>query len=136
MILDALVKGAITREEASLFYPFMRATAMGPRPNAGRGCIEAYIQYGFCPKDASSGSVSKTLAYAFDDWALSEIAKICKKPEEDVTLFKNRSENYRYVLVFVISSHMALSRAFTATFSNPRRSFSVPERAMGLFTVL
>lgn len=36
--------------------------------------IEYYLKYGYVPEDKSSSSVSKTLEYAYDDWAIAQIA--------------------------------------------------------------
>mmetsp|Transcript_43496 Transcript_43496/g.113219 ORF Transcript_43496/g.113219 Transcript_43496/m.113219 type:complete len:814 (-) Transcript_43496:218-2659(-) len=97
MILDAAVKEGISVDEASLFYPYMRASATSNRPHAGRGCLPAYFQYGYCPNDVDSGSVSRTLAFAYDDWAISKMAEMCGEDEGDVQMFQNRSKNYKNI---------------------------------------
>lgn len=58
--------------------------------------IEYYLKYGYVPEDKSSSSVSKTLEYAYDDWAIAQIAKkLGKKSVENEYL--KRSENYKNV---------------------------------------
>lgn len=58
--------------------------------------IEYYLKYRYVPEDKSSSSVSKTLEYAYDDWAIAQIAKKAgnKNTEEE---YLKRSENYANV---------------------------------------
>lgn len=37
--------------------------------------IEHYVKLGYVPEDKSGASVSKTLEYAYDDWAIAQLAK-------------------------------------------------------------
>ena len=55
--------------------------------------IEHYLKYGYVPEDKSSSSVSKTLEYAYDDWAIAQIAKKAgdKSAEQE---YLKRSESY------------------------------------------
>jgi predicted alpha-1,2-mannosidase len=55
-----------------------------------------YIDKGYVPEDKSGASVSKTLEYAYDDWALAQMAK--KLNRQDIyDEFIKRSENWRNV---------------------------------------
>ena len=55
-----------------------------------------YIDKGYVPEDKSGASVSKTLEYAYDDWAIAQMAK--KLNRQDIyDEFIKRSENWRNV---------------------------------------
>ncbi len=56
--------------------------------------VPAYIKYGYVPQDIGGGSVTKTLEYAFDDYAISLVAKKLGK-QEDYELFTKRAKNYQ-----------------------------------------
>lgn len=53
-----------------------------------------YKQYGYVPEDKSSNSVSKTLEYAYDDWAIAQLAKSAGR-EDICEEFSKRSKYYK-----------------------------------------
>ena len=54
------------------------------------------MKLGYVPEDKNSSSVSKTLEYAYDDWAIAQAAK--KLNRTDIyNEFIKRSENWRNV---------------------------------------
>ena len=58
--------------------------------------IGEYIDMGYVPEDKSGASVSKTLEYAYDDWAIAQAAK--KLGRNDIyDEFMERSKNYKNV---------------------------------------
>ncbi|OIR14211.1 glycosyl hydrolase family 92 [mine drainage metagenome] len=69
----------------------------------GRRALTSYIKYGFIPMEDSvqeafhkKEQVSRTLEYAFDDYALSVVAKGLNKKDDYAKLF-HRSFNYKNV---------------------------------------
>ena len=58
--------------------------------------IESYLKYGYVPEDKSDASVSKTLEYAYDDWAIAQIAKKLGDTKTEAEYLK-RSESYKNV---------------------------------------
>jgi len=56
--------------------------------------IPSYIKYGYVPQDVSGGSVTKTLEYAYDDYAISQVAKKLGKTK-DYEIFTKRAQNYK-----------------------------------------
>lgn len=69
----------------------------------GRRALPSYLQYGYIPLEDSvpiafhkREQVSRTLEYAFDDYALSVVAKGLDKAE-DYQALRQRSLNYQYV---------------------------------------
>ncbi len=55
--------------------------------------IAWYKKLGYVPEDKNSSSVSKTLEYAYDDWAISRLARKMGNTDVEQT-FSKRSENY------------------------------------------
>ena len=58
--------------------------------------IGEYMKYGFVPMERTGGSVSMTLEYAYDDYAISKFAGALGKKEEE-KIFAERSMNYKNV---------------------------------------
>src|SRR5436309_14200313 len=80
----------------------------------GRRALTSYLQYGFIPVEDSvpeafhkKEQVSRTLEYAYDDYALSTVAKGMGK-WDDYKLLHQRAFNYRNV--FDTSVGMARGR--------------------------
>lgn len=110
VIGDAYVKGlrgfdietayALMRKNATTL-PLDRAAYLDGQ---GRRGLKSYMQYGYIPledqvPDAfhNRGQVSRTLEYAYDDFVLSEVARLLGK-KDDAKLFADRAQNYRNVL--------------------------------------
>lgn len=53
-----------------------------------------YRKQGYLPADRENESVSRTLDYAYDDWALSHLAAAAGKPKE-AEFLRKRSRNYQ-----------------------------------------
>lgn len=69
----------------------------------GRRALDTYLKYGYVPLEDSVPAafhrreqVSRTLEYAYDDYALSTVAKALHK-EDDYMLLQKRGMNYRNV---------------------------------------
>lgn len=58
--------------------------------------LDYYIKQGFVPEDKNGASVSKTLEYAYDDWAIAQAAKTLGE-QTIYSEFINRSKNYQNV---------------------------------------
>ncbi|MGZ3844636.1 MAG: GH92 family glycosyl hydrolase [Flavisolibacter sp.] len=95
----------------------------------GRRALTSYLKYGFIPLEDSvpfafhkKEQVSRTLEYAFDDYALSTIAKALGE-KGDYHLLRQRSLNYRNV--FNTSVKMVRGRFANGTWAS---SFHADER--------
>lgn len=75
-------------------YEGLRAHAVGPFSPAGRGGIEDYLNLGYVAADHHGGSVSRTLEFCYDDFALSRLADALGK-DEDAAMFFEHSQYYR-----------------------------------------
>ena len=58
--------------------------------------IGDYIDLGYVPEDKSGSSVSKTLEYAYDDWAISQMANYLGQ-ESIASQYSKRSKGYTHV---------------------------------------
>ncbi len=92
VIADAIVKGNVEGIDAQHALDAMTRTA---RTKYYDG-LEFYMKLGYVPEDKNSSSVSKTLEYAYDDWAIAQAAKKLNRTEI-YNEFLKRSENWKNV---------------------------------------
>jgi predicted alpha-1,2-mannosidase len=107
-IADAYMKG-IGAFDTETAYKYMRQNAFETPPLAeykdgkGRRALPSYLKYGYIPLEDSVWDafhryeqVSRTLEYAFDDYALARFANALGKTDDYNVLMK-RSENWKNV---------------------------------------
>jgi predicted alpha-1,2-mannosidase len=92
VIADAIVTGNFTGAEANRALDAMVQTAHTKYYDG----IGFYEQLGYVPEDKNSTSVSKTLEYAYDDFAIAQAAKKLGRTAVYDEFIK-RSENWRNV---------------------------------------
>tara|TARA_R110002049_G_scaffold309206_1_gene518566 strand:+ start:30212 stop:32548 length:2337 start_codon:yes stop_codon:yes gene_type:complete len=91
VIADAIVKGNVDFDAETA----LNACVQTARTRYFDG-IGYYMDMGYVPEDKDGSSVSKTLEYAYDDWAIAQAAK--KLDKEDIyNEFIERSKNYENV---------------------------------------
>ncbi len=109
-LADAYVKG-IRNFDVETAYEGMRKNAFESpasfddyKSGMGRRALKSYLKYGYIPmedgvKEAfhTDEQTSRTLEYAFDDFAVAQLAKALGKQADYETLMK-RSENWRNVI--------------------------------------
>ncbi|MFP5042899.1 GH92 family glycosyl hydrolase [Parasediminibacterium sp. JCM 36343] len=109
VIASALLKG-IKNYDVQEAYQLIRKNAFETpasyadyKEGKGRRALTSYLQYGYIPLEDSvqeayhkKEQVSRTLEYAYDDYALAKVAQKLGKTEDYTTLIK-RSENYKNV---------------------------------------
>ena len=72
------------------------ANNAGPMPAVGRAGAEYYTELGYVPYDVDiNESAARTLEYAYDDFAIYQLAKKLGKPAAEVEKYRQRSLNYR-----------------------------------------
>jgi predicted alpha-1,2-mannosidase len=134
VIADAVVKAGFRLTEEDYSYLRKNATEL-PADRLdyvnGKGVrsLDSYIRYGYIPLEDSvkesfhtMEQVSRTLEYAYDDFALSQIAGTMGKTD-DQRHFLARSKNYRNVFnpaVNCVSGRFA-DGSFTSQFSKTER---------------
>ncbi|OXA72715.1 sugar hydrolase [Flavobacterium aquidurense] len=91
VIADAIVKGNGNFDREKALQACVN-TAKVPYYDG----LEYYMKMGYVPEDKNGSSVSKTLEYAYDDWAIAQAAK--KLGKTDIyNEFIERSKNYKNV---------------------------------------
>lgn len=109
-LADAYVKG-IRDFNAEKAYEAMRKNAFEMpasyedyKNGMGRRALESYLKYGYIPLEDSvkeayhqQEQTSRTLEYAFDDFAVAQMAKAWGK-DQDYKELMRRSENWRNVI--------------------------------------
>ncbi|MDE6785886.1 MAG: GH92 family glycosyl hydrolase, partial [Muribaculaceae bacterium] len=109
-IADAVAKG-VTDFPVEEAYSYLRKNAFeSPTTRQeyvdgkGRRALESYLKYGYIPledgvEDAfhKNEQTSRTLEYAFDDFALSRLARKLGH-DEDAEILEKRAKNYRNVI--------------------------------------
>ena len=92
VIADSIITGNIEGVDADHALDAMVQTA---RTKYYDG-LEFYMKLGYVPEDKNSSSVSKTLEYSYDDWAIAQAAKKLGK-SAIYSEFIKRSENWKNV---------------------------------------
>jgi len=93
VIADSFIKG-ITDFDTGLAFSMMDYTANNP--GTTRGGVLDCLQFQYCPADKMGGSVSLTLEYAYDDFAIAMFAKALGK-ENEYSQYFNRSRYYKNI---------------------------------------
>ena len=89
VVAEALAKGFKGIDAATAYRP-MRQRAM---IDDYRG-LNLYRKFGYIPCDLEEESASKSLDYAYDDWAVAHVAEAAGATD-DARLLRERSKNYR-----------------------------------------
>ena len=72
------------------------ANNAGPMTAVGRAGAEYYKDLGYVPYDVDiNENAARTLEYAYDDFAIYQLAKTLKKPKDEIDLYRKRSMNYQ-----------------------------------------
>jgi predicted alpha-1,2-mannosidase len=97
VIADTVIKG-ITGFDVAKAYEGLVSSAILPEDGGKtvhpRGCLRSYVELGYCAADAEDSSVSKTMEYAYDDFALARLAEHLGRAD-DVALFDGRAQGYK-----------------------------------------
>ncbi|MFP9097967.1 GH92 family glycosyl hydrolase [Flavobacterium sp. RHBU_24] len=73
------------------------ANNAGPLKAVGRVGVNKYNKLGYVPYDVVNESAARTLEYAYDDFAIYQLAKALKRPKKEIELYKKRSLNYKNI---------------------------------------
>lgn len=92
LFAGSAAKGIEGVDYDAAFDALLRA-ASGPVPRAGRSGIEDYLELGYVAADGRSGSVSRTLEFAYSDHMLAGLGERLGRPEAEV--LRMRGQNYR-----------------------------------------
>ncbi len=90
VIADAYAKGIRDYDAADALQAMVATASYGPY-----GGLAQYMQLGYVPIDEEGEAASKTLEYAFDDWAIARTAQAMGRAEVAAT-FMRRAANWRH----------------------------------------
>ena len=72
------------------------ANNAGPLTAVGRAGADYYTELGYVPYDVDiNESAARSLEYAYDDFAIYQLARELGRPAEEVEMYRQRSLNYR-----------------------------------------
>ncbi|HDS06584.1 MAG TPA: glycoside hydrolase family 92 protein [Bacteroides sp.] len=123
LIADAYLKGCRGYDIEMLYEAVLKNTENeGPVSSVGRYGVKHYNQLGYVPYDAGiNENVARTLEYAYADFCIYRLGKALGKPEEEIRVFADRSQNYRNV--FDRQSGLMRGRNRDGSFQSPFNPF-------------
>lgn len=99
VVADAYLKSGddYTYDIENLYEALLHgANNAGPMSAVGRAGAEYYKELGYVPYDVGiNENAARTLEYAYDDFAIYQLAKALNKPKNEIELYKKRSMNYK-----------------------------------------
>ena len=123
VVADAYIKGLRGYDIETLYQALLHGeNNEGPVRAVARKGVSYYKQLGYVPYDVKiNESAARTLEYAYDDFAIYQLAKALKRPKEEIELYAQRSRNY--VNLFDPSTHLMRGKKSDGTFASPFNPF-------------
>ncbi len=123
VVADAYLKGARGYDINTLYEALIKdANHAGPLPAVGRAGVAYYNKLGYVPYDVKiNESAARTLEYAYDDFAIAQLATALKRPKKEIALYTQRSQNYRQL--FDTQTGLMRGRNQDGTFQAPFNPF-------------
>jgi predicted alpha-1,2-mannosidase len=99
LIADAYLKGARGYDIETLWDALIKNSENeGPMSSVGRYGVDYYNKLGYVPYNVGiNENVARTLEYAFADFCIYKLGKELGKPESEIEIFAERSQNYKNV---------------------------------------
>lgn len=98
VVADAYLKNKDANYDIETLYEAVihGANNAGPLTAVGRAGAEYYKDLGYVPYDVDiNENAARTLEYAYDDFAIYQLAKALDRPKKEIKLYKERSLNYK-----------------------------------------
>ena len=97
VIADAYLKGGRGYDIKALYEAVLKNSEKeGPMDAVGRRGATYYNELGYVPYDVKiNENAARTLEYAYDDFAIYQLAKALKRPQSEIDRFAKRSQNYK-----------------------------------------
>jgi predicted alpha-1,2-mannosidase len=123
IVADAYIKGLRGYDINTLYQAVLKgANNEGPITAVGRAGVKYYNELGYVPYDVRiNENAARTLEYAYDDFAIYQLAKELKRPSEEINLYARRSQNYRHL--FDAETKLMRGRNQDGTFQKPFNPF-------------
>ncbi|MBH8569684.1 GH92 family glycosyl hydrolase [Microvirga sp. STS02] len=123
VVAEAYLKGGRGYDINTLYQALTHgANNAGPLEAVGRAGVSYYNKLGYVPYDVKiNESAARTLEYAYDDFAIAQLATALKRPKKEIALYTQRSQNYRKL--FDKQSGLMRGRNQNGTFQTPFNPF-------------
>lgn len=123
IVSDAYIKGLRGYDIEKLYEALLHgANNEGPMSAVGRSGVEYYNKLGYVPYDVKiNENAARTLEYAYDDFAIYQLAKALKRPQEEIYLYAKRCQNYKNL--FDSESGMMRGKNADGKFQTPFNPF-------------
>lgn len=97
VVADAYIKGLRGYDIGILYEALLKgANNEGPVSAVGREGVQYYNELGYVPYDVKiNENAARTLEYAYDDFAIYQLAKALNRPKEEIELYRKRCQNFR-----------------------------------------
>jgi len=99
VVADAYIKGLRGYDIEKLYEALVHgANNEGPISAVGRKGVDFYNKLGYVPYDVKiEENAARTLEYAYDDFAIYQLAKTLKRPQDEIDLYAKRCMNYKHL---------------------------------------
>ncbi len=123
VVADAYMKGLRGYDINTLYEALLHgANNAGPITAIGRAGVEYYNKLGYVPYDVKiNENAARTLEYAYDDFAIYQLAKALNRPQAEIDLYARRSQNYRHL--FDPATGLMRGKNQDGTFQSPFNPF-------------
>ncbi len=123
VVSEAYLKGLRDYDIETLYQALVHgANNEGPMDAVGRKGVAYYNKLGYVPYDVKiDESAARTLEYAYDDFAIYQLAKALKKPKKEIALYAARCQNYRKL--FDPSTGLMRGKNADGSFQSPFNPF-------------
>ena len=124
IVADAYLKGLRGYDIETLYEGVLHGTEnKHPSVDAsGRNGHEYYNELGYVPYNVGiNENAARTLEYAFADWTIWKLAKELDRPQEEIDLYRKRSQNYRNI--FDPETNLMRGRNRDGSFQEPFNPF-------------
>jgi len=97
VVADAYIKGVQSKDIELLYEAVIKgANNEGPITAVARAGAPYYTKLGYVPSDVKIHEhAARSLEYAYDDFAIYQLAKKLNKPQAEIDLYKSRAMNYQ-----------------------------------------
>lgn len=97
VVSDAYIKGLRGYDINKLYEALLHgANNEGPMSAVGRYGVKYYNELGYVPYDVKiNENAARTLEYAYDDFAIYQLAKALNRPKKELDLYAKRAMNYK-----------------------------------------
>ncbi|BAV09998.1 alpha-1,2-mannosidase, putative [Filimonas lacunae] len=119
VVADAYIKGIRGYDIETLYKALVHgANNEGPMSAVGRKGVDYYNKLGYVPYNVGiNENAARTLEYAYDDFTIYQLGKALKKPEGEIGIYAERSQNYKNL--FDSSSKLMRGKNEDGKFQSP-----------------